>query len=338
MNKHIEKTLLGKPLARNRSLSCMKPLLFAASAILVAGFSLACELNVREAGFMDKHMEGPYIPDQYGLFMIVSNDTPAVQERMAQLRKLKASELADCNLSVGVVVAEHASQSERAQMKQDSITLDKLPATILFKQGATDRTKVLAAPRMLTDEEIVALAVSPAKIQLQQLLADTTNHHVVVMIAGSDTPANRMAEKAISAGIKACAAKLEKQQIRFLNVDGTDKAEKWFLKEIVSDAKGVEPVCVVVFGKGRIVVPILEGEEITADAIIRAFSFLQHNASDCVPGAVYLPGSTMDMIMPWNEKLDARMRETIVVPEPTEELSVPVMKREPMQTEKAPAP
>ena len=70
-------------------------------------------------------------------------------------------------------------------------------------------------------------------------------------------------------------------------------------------------LCAVVFGKGRVAVPILRGAEITSEALNRMFAFLRANASDCTPDAVYLPGSIVDMIMPWNRRLDALINAAI---------------------------
>lgn len=291
----------------------MPPLaIFAYAAIVLAGLigvGIACDLNVRETGFLN-NAGGPYFPVQYKLVMIADGETADFKQLAIATEKLMVKELDGCNLAVALFSADKISQNDRQSMKEDGINLEKLPVTFLFSQTTTGRSIIFTENRLFSAEDVLAMAASPAKMNLQGLLSDNNNYYVIVMLAGSDNKANVMAEKAINAGIKECAPRLAKQKIKLLKVDKTAKAEKAFLKELGVDP-GTEPACAVVFGKGRVVTPILKGADITAATMARMFAFLQANASDCTPDAVYLPGSVMDMIMPWTDKLDAKLYAAI---------------------------
>jgi hypothetical protein len=269
------------------------------------GVCLACDLNVRETGFLN-NAGGPYFPMQYKLVLVATNETPAIKELVARMQKLEAGDLAGCNLSVTVLAADKLSAKERELMKQDGIPADKLPLSCLLVQSQFERNVVFTENRLFTEEDVRALALSPAKLKLQGLLSENGNYCVFVLVAGADKKSAAQAEKEIDAAIKACSARLEKQKIKLLKIDRSAPAEKLFLRELGIEA-GNETVCAAVFGKGRVAVPILKGIEITTDRASEQFAFLQANASDCTPDAVYLPGSVIDMILPWTDKMDAKM-------------------------------
>jgi hypothetical protein len=266
-------------------------------------------MNVREAGFLN-NAGGPYFPEQYKLVMIADRETPEVSQITNQIEKLVTGTLAGCNFSVALFVADKISETDRKLMAEDGINLGELPVSFLFTERGTGRFVVFKENRLFTEEDILMLTTSPARMSLQNLLSDNSNYNVVVMIQGTNKDANTKVENEIAAAIKECAPRLGKQEIKLLKVDKSDKAEKEFLRELGVEASA-EPVCAVVFGKGRIVVPLLKGNDITSATLINMLTFVQANASDCTPDAVYLPGSVIDMIMPWNEKLDARVYEAI---------------------------
>jgi hypothetical protein len=172
------------------------------------------------------------------------------------------------------------------------------------------RETVFNLPHLLPTDDIRLLAQSPAKMKLHALLANNTNYCATLLIAGPAAEANARAEKAVREAIKACLPSLPGQNIPFVKVDPALPDERMFFKEL-GVVTGKEPVCAVVFGKGRIVAPLLKGDDITAEQIGEMFTFLQTNASDCTPDAVYLPGSVMDMIFPWSDKLDKQVYEAI---------------------------
>jgi len=281
----------------------------ALSPVLLAGICLACDLNVRETGFLN-NAGGPYYPMQYRLIMIAAAESPETRQLADALAKIEKAELQESNLGITLFTADKISARDRALMKEDGVDLEKIPQTFLFVQNQFERKILFTENRLFTVEDVRALAVSPAKKNLQGMLANNDHYCVAVLIAGSDKKATSQAEKAIQAGIKVCAPRLMKQKIAYLKVDKGDRDEKRFLQELEL-AAGTEPACAMIFGKGRMVVPMLKGAEITSERIEEMFSFLQANASDCTPDAVYLPGSVVDMILPWSDKLDAKMYEAI---------------------------
>lgn len=278
-----------------------------------------CTLNVREAGFLN-NMGGPYYPVQYRLVMIAATENDKTKKLNEALAKLNKEELEGSNLSVVLFTADKIDPRDREYMKEDGIDLTKLPQTFIFSQANYDRNVIFTEQRLFSIDEIRSFLNSPAKKRLQKLLTDNNNYSVAMLITGNDKQANKQAEKVVKDGLNATKSMLPKQKVPFFEVSLTDPKEKNFLRELAVSTNDV-PAMAMVFGKGRIVMPILRRGDIDNDHIEYMLGFLLTNASDCIPDAVYLPGSVEDMIMPWNNKLDEAMYEAIaksgVVPDLT---------------------
>lgn len=281
----------------------------AATAGVFVCVVLACDMNVREAGFLN-NAGGPYYQEQYTL-MLVTPEKNAEAVALTNGIGTMCTEARDSNMETLLIVTNKLDEAGRKEMEAYGVDFNKLPVSMLLRGGETGLRQVFSVPGLIKVEDVVSIIQSPAKLDLRKLLLDNSNYCAVVILDCADKAANAKAKKAAEAAIAQHHEKLPTQKIPIMTVDRAKPAEKYFLSELGLKDETKAPIALVVFGKGRLVSSILTGDDIKDDVLANMFLFLNHNASDCTPDAVYVPGSTVDMIMPWTREMDAKMFDAI---------------------------
>lgn len=277
----------------------------AAVAACITTFIIACDMNVREAGYLN-NMGGPYFPEQYAL-VIVSGEGKADPKGFEdKLGKVCGSNLAGMNFTAQMMDIKSLDEAVKKELTASGIDLSKLPVSILSRSKDTV-LNVQSIEGIQTAEDVKALIASPKRLELHALLTNNANYCVATLLASADRAANQKAAAQIAKAIEEYQPRIPNQKIPVFTVDRSAAAEKYFLAEYGVPADNKEPVCLVVFGKGRVVNSVRIGEQITSEQVGRNFEFLGANASDCVPGAVYLPGTVSDLIMPWSQQIDRQI-------------------------------
>ena len=73
------------------------------------------------------------------------------------------------------------------------------------------------------------------------------------------------------------------------------------------DEGEVEPLLLVAFGKGRVLLTPFAGEAITQENLAGSFEYLNHNASDCTVDAVFVNEDTFDLLMYWEPAVENKI-------------------------------
>jgi hypothetical protein len=281
----------------------------AATAGVLVCAVMACDMNVREAGFLN-NAGGPYYQEQFTLMLVAPEKTAEAITLTNGIGTI-CTEARDSNLETLLMVTNKLDETGRKELEAYGVDFTKLPVSMLLRGGETGLRQVFSVPGLLKAEDLRSIIQSPAKLDLRKLLLDNSNYCVVVILDCADKPANARARKAAEAAVAKHREKLPTQTIPIMTVDRTKPGEKYFLAELGLKDETQAPIALVVFGKGRLASSMLTGDDIKDEALANMFLFLNRNASDCTPDAVYVPGSTVDMIMPWTREMDAKMFDAI---------------------------
>ena len=132
----------------------------------------------------------------------------------------------------------------------------------------------------LTPEDVAALASSPQRLRLCELLTGGM-HGAFLLLTCSDPEANAAAGSLIEASV-AEAAKSD-QEPGYVTVERDDPAEKWLVRHLLAIREGLAgldaPMLFGVFARGFVMAPLV-GKGITRDGISALIAFF-HRPCSC---------------------------------------------------------
>ncbi len=277
-----------------------------ALALGFAGGARACDLNVRESGFLN-NAGGPYMSRPYLLWLFCEKIDDDFKEYGKELFKVVSEDLEGLNVSFDVIEEEKVKPEDRTTLAGMKIDLKELPVSVLARVYVEEFQVLANVKKRISGEELKALVTSPKKAELKTHLSDNNNYCVFVVVPGADKAASDAAMKTVKEAIAEHHKYQPSQKMPIVTVDRKDKKEEVFIKELNIKEKDTAPVVAMIFGKARMLVPTFQDKEITKDNILGQIAFLNHNASDCGADPVDIPNSTVDLLMDWSHKLDEKV-------------------------------
>lgn len=241
-------------------------------AVLPAGAALACKYAVRDVGFVTLN-DAPYT-----LTIVFGND--ATPDAIGQALADAEAVLIHSNVTVSVGRVQDAAAFRDAA----GLAGDALPAAVLT--APDDRSAVIASrfePGRL-EAALVPLVRSPAREKLANELID--GFATVVVIEGTDATANARARAIAEDAIARITANLNNfdrvvevgPSLRIVPAEQR-QAERWLLWALnIPLAPAADPELAILFGQGRRLGPVLQGEALTP---ARLYSHLAIVAQDC---------------------------------------------------------
>ncbi len=246
---------------------CLKRFLILAAC--VAHFDvLGCRFNVRDVGFVDLGSE------PYRLYMYVGNAMPA-SEREA-LQSISTATFYDSNVKPQLMTFDQAGQGEAKAYVPDSFNGEP-PVAVLV---SPDKKTTLPVPLAKSGASVLQTAWdvlesmldSPKRNAILERVFDC--YGVVLIIEGRDAVANRKVRSMADHAVSETTAKLpglekEIQQPPTVEIITTEEmeAERAFLWSLgISEVKD-EPRVVILYGRGRMIGPVLDGERLNRESI-----------------------------------------------------------------------
>ena len=278
--------------------------------------SSACSYAVREAGFFQSRGT-THQPVPCRVTYICEKGLCKGREYMKRIRIFCTTELPGVNLVCAMIAVDRLKPGKIDElMKKYGTSRENLPVTVIDRVSEGEQQILLVMPGKITEEMIRSLVFSPTRLKLKQLLIDTTNYCVVVFIPSVDRKASTRVRNAVQEAVLGHMEKESRQRIPVLDVDWNAAPDPFFLTELGGNSLVTVAVATVIFGKGCQLLPVLKGEKITRQAVMDQFTFLDKNASDCTPDAVFFRDKvTKDLLMQWTPQNDETIIREVKLPD-----------------------
>ncbi len=266
----------------------------------------ACDMNVREAGFIVNSGE-PYIARPYELWMVCQKATPEAKAYAQKMEKFIETQMEGTNLLVEVKAVEKLGPEARKELKKMGIDVAKLPLTTIVLERDYEYATMKVTPGQMGKDAVKALIASPKKLEIKKLLSENDNYCMVLFSPGKDPKAGAAALKTVQTAIAEHQKRAPKQKIPVIQLDRSDPKEAFLVKELGLSSQDTESLAVILFGKGRVLLPVMKGKAITKDNFLERYEFLNHNASDCNADPVFVLEETADLLIRWEPELDEKV-------------------------------
>ena len=269
----------------------------------------ACRYNVRETGFVDLGAKPYYF---YGY---ISEDTP--EEITSSFKEILKSHLIDCNIQAEIINADQ--QDDNPSMGYLHLwQIQSFPAAILVSpdgQSLVVPIEKKNEPFEKTLRSAIDDMVSSAKREeIIQKVIET--YGVILLIEGENARENKQFHNAASQAIG-----LIKRQMKFmpkhiahppvliLLEPASFEEEKILLWSLGLNADDLDkPHAAVFYGKTRWIGPLMKGEEITENNLIRILSII---GADCECGLdiSWVRGTMLPI--KWDQKTQAEVFQSL---------------------------
>ncbi len=241
----------------------------------------ACPYSVRDVGFVE------LTPVRYKLCCVVRNDTPDRETISATFEDLSEIVLLDSNVEWEVVNLDR-QQSHEAAEYVDFWGIDTFPAALLIApDGRSLVLPMVAAEEPLKDTVwslLGGVVSSPKREDLIRHVASAWC--TVVLVEGDDSAENRRVREAVEAAVALISGAVTSMGIvvreppHLLVVPRQSFAEEqvllWSLGLDGYDTRGARAA--VLYGRGRQIGPVLEGDGLTRDSVLNLFYLI---GTDC---------------------------------------------------------
>ena len=258
-----------------------------------------CRFTVREVGFAD------VVPQFYHLYCYVDNRTEA--GIISAFNQISFTYFIDTNVKGKVIHSDQVSNSHPAKYFQEW-EHEELPSVILVSPNETSIAFPLPPNKSGIRSLVEQIIQSGTRDQILQATIQT--YGVVLLVEGKDSAENRRASFAIRLAIQHIKDKIpempkpvnELPRAITLSYQERDQ-EKILLWSLTGKMElGEGPFAIVLYGRGRQIGPLMEGNQITRGNLVNTLSLI---GADCECG---LDRSTMlgTMIpLKWDQSMQA---------------------------------
>ena len=258
-----------------------------------------CRFTVREVGFAD------VVPQFYHLYCYVDNRTEA--GIISAFNQISFTYFIDTNVKGKVIHSDQVSNSHPAKYFQEW-EHEELPSVILVSPNETSIVFPLPPNKSGIRSLVEQIIQSGTRDQILQATIQT--YGVVLLVEGKDSAENRRASSAIRLAIERIKDKIPEmpkpvnELPRAITLSYQDRdQEKILLWSLTGKMElGEGPFAIVLYGRGRQIGPLMEGNQITTANLVNTLSLI---GADCECG---LDRSTMlgTMIpLKWDQSMQA---------------------------------
>jgi len=264
---------------------------------------LACRYNVRDIGFADVDS----VP--YYLYGYVSQSTPAAITSTFQ--KISSAALVESNIKFQIINTDQ--QKNYPAMKYlDIWQITSFPAAVLVSPQGQSLLVPVTKPDQPFEQTLWAaldnIISSPKREEIIQQVSKTFG--VVLLIKGAEQEENESVQKAVSDSIQTITMRM-KMMPKFIpqppvsiviepELFSREKILLWSLG--LNPEKIAKPYAAVLYGRARLIGPLLKGEEITETRLTNILSVV---GADCECGLDrrWILGKMLPVR--WDEKIQA---------------------------------
>jgi hypothetical protein len=270
---------------------------------------LACRYNVRDVGFADVDS----VP--YYLYGYVSQGTPAAIT--SSFQKISSAALVESNIKFEIINTDQ--QKNHPAMKYlDIWQITSFPAAVLVSPQGQSLLVPVTKPDQPFEQTLWAaldnIISSPEREEIIQQVSKTFG--VVLLIKGAEQEENERVQKAVFVAIETISMqmKMMPKSIAQPPVSIVIEPELFSREKILLWSLGLntgeidKPYAAVLYGRARLIGPLLKGEEITETRLINILSVV---GADCECGLDrrWILGKMLPVR--WDEKIQARAAKAL---------------------------
>lgn len=252
-------------------LLCLFSIAFILTCIIPAtGF--ACPYSIRDAGFVELE------PARYGLYCLVRDDTPDKDEVATTFEEVAHAVLLDSNIWPEVVNVDQQG-SHPVNQHVNFWNINAFPTVIMVAEGC----RSLALPAFSSDEPLRGQAWSVLENAVTSPKRDELMQHVakawctVLLVEGEDAAENQRAREAVAqagesiAGAITPMGRVIQEGPQMVVVSPESSAQENVLLWSLGLDKSDGARAAVLYGRGRQMGPVLEGDDLTKDFLLDIF-------------------------------------------------------------------
>ena len=271
--------------------------------------ALACKYNVRDVGFVDLGGQ------RYNLYGYVGADTPA--DITSSLKQISYAALLDSNIKVEII--NTAQQKDHPAIEYlDLLQIQSLPALVLVSPSKEALAIDITKPDQPFKQGLWAvldnIISSPKRDEIVRQVSNTFG--VVLLIEGPEPSENKRAAEIARGAIEKISGSMESlpKDISQPPVSVVIERELFSREKVLLWSLGLdinkitEPCAAVLYGRVRVMGPVLKGEEITQT---RLTNFLSVIGADCECGLDrrWMQGPMLPV--QWDEQLQSQAAKNL---------------------------
>jgi len=227
-----------------------------------------CRFNVRDVGFVDLGS------NPYQLYLFIGDDMPAAESET--LQSILTATFYDSNVKPKMVPHSQANQSEAKEVVPDNFT-GAVPMAVLVSPDKKTTLRVQVAKPgtsvlQTAWDALESVFDSPRRNTILEQVFDL--YGVVLIVEGRDAAANSRVRSIADAAVKETTAKLpglekEIQKPPTVAIISSEEmqAERTFLWSLGIRELKDAPQAVILYGRGRMIGPVLHGERLNQESI-----------------------------------------------------------------------
>jgi len=271
--------------------------------------AFACRYNVRDVGFVDLGTE------PYYLYGYVSQDTPVAIT--SSFQKISSAALMESNIKAEIIDIEQ--QKKHPAMKYlDIRRIKSYPAAVLVSPEGRSLLVPVTKPGQPFEQTLWSalddVLSSPKRGEIIQQVSKTFG--AVLLIKGAEQEENERVQDAVSGAIETISMQMKtmpkpiaQPPVTVVIEPELFSKEKILLWSLGLDADKVDrPHAAVLYGRARLIGPLLKGEEITETRLTNILSVI---GADCECGLDrrWVLGTMLPVR--WDEKIQARVAKAL---------------------------
>jgi len=270
---------------------------------------LACRYNVRDVGFADLGSE------PYYLYGYVSQSTSVVIT--SSFQKISSAALMESNIKFETINIDQ--QKNHLAMKYlDMWQITSFPAAVLVSPKGQSLLVPVTKPDQPFEQTLWAaldsILSSPKREEIIQQVSKTFG--AVLLVKGDEQEENKRVQNAVSGAIQTISMQMKmmpksiaQPPVTVVIEPESFTREKILLWSLGLDAEKVDkPHAAVLYGRARLIGPLLKGEEITETRLTNILSVV---GADCECGLDrrWVLGKMLPVR--WDEKIQARAAKAL---------------------------
>ena len=270
---------------------------------------LACRYNVRDVGFADLGSE------PYYLYGYVSQGTPAAITSTFQ--KISSAALAESNIKFQIINTDQ-QKNHPAVKYIDIWRIKSYPAAVLVSPEEQSLLVPVTKPDQPFEQTLWAalddVLSSPKRQEIIQQVSKTFG--AVLLIKGAEQEENERVQNAVSVAIETISMQMKmmpksiaQPPVSIVIEPELFSREKILLWSLGLNAEEIDkPYAAVLYGRARLIGPLLKGEEITKTRMTNILSVI---GADCECGLDrrWVLGTMLPVR--WDEKIQARVAKAL---------------------------
>ena len=272
--------------------------------------ALGCPYSVRDVGFVDLN------PAPYRLYCFVRDNTPQKDDIASTFEKLSRVVLMDANAEAELVNIDQQGTHEAAEYFR-FWEIKSLPAAVVGSPtGRSMQVPISSGDEPFEETAwpaIESVVSSPKRDELMENIV--TAWCVVLLVQGADAAENARAEQAVTKATESIARSItpmgrtvdDAPHVVVIPSEHSSEEEVFLWSLDLASYDRSRPRVAVVYGRGRQIGPVLEGDNLTMDSVLAILHAIGASCG-CETDRRWLLGTTIPMRWGSEQEAEAAKR------------------------------